>query len=145
MPPIDFDLPAAAGFEEPSRSSRRFYLGRNSYCLDILRLSVSQSLSRLLCKKVMQMKPPASHCLLCGSSQIASVEGVNYFPAHMPQKLNWTASKSLFPQHESSKLEARRNGIGGLSFASQTQVLKQLVQNSTHLCRRPEPRGRSRS
>lgn len=104
--------------------------------LDILRLRVLRSLSRLLCKEDMQMKPPVSLCLLSGPSQIASAEGVNYFPAHMLQKLNWTASKSLFPQHDSSTLEARRYANGGLSFASQTQVLKQLVQNSTDLCKK---------
>lgn len=82
------------------------------------------------------MKPPASRGLLGSPSQIASAEAVNYFPAHMLQKLNWTASKSLFPQHDSSPLEARRYGNGGLSSASQTQVLKQLVQNSIDLCKK---------
>lgn len=44
--------------------------------------------------------------------KLQSAEGVNYFPAHMLQKLNWTASKSLFPQRDSSTLEARRYGNG---------------------------------
>lgn len=72
---------------------------------------VSHSLSRPLCKD-MQMKPPASHCLLNAPHKLQSAEGVNYFPAHMLQKLNWTASKSLFPQRDSSTLEARRYGNG---------------------------------